>query len=152
MLPRPVLQLIAHDIRSRENVGALFRISDSLGVHKLWLTGYTVCPPDPKLAKVALGAENTVVWEQRLDVHALIKELRIQSISVHALELAQGAVDLAEFLAPPQLALLVGNERTGISPSLLSVCDGMIKITQHGRKESLNVSVATGIAAWAILN
>lgn len=145
------LQLIAHDIRSRENVGSLFRTCDSLGVTKLWLTGYTVTPPDQKLSKVALGAEQAVAWQQRLDVVSLMEELKAAGRPIFALELTPEAIELERFVPPAQMALLLGTERTGIPPSLLSLCDGVIKLTQHGIKESLNVSVAAAIATWAIL-
>lgn len=150
--PSSELHLIAHDIRSRENVGSLFRTCDSLGVAKLWLTGYTIAPPDPKLAKVALGAENVVTWEQRLDVLGLFEELRVSRIPLYGLELTPDAIDVADFSPPSRLALLLGSERTGIAPSLMTHCGGMIKIAQHGMKESLNVTIAAAISAWAILN
>ncbi len=146
------LHLIAHDIRSRENVGALFRTCDSLGVVKLWLAGYTPTPPDDKIHKVALGAEKVVPWEQKTDIAEVFAALQAEGISVFALELTPDAVDLAGFNAPDRCALLLGTETTGIPPSLLTRCAGAVKITQHGIKESLNVSVAAGIASWAILS
>lgn len=146
------LHLIAHNIRSRENVGALFRTCDSLGVARLCLTGYTPIPPDDKLSKVALGAENTVQWTHELDVQTLLRALKKDGIPVFALELTDDAVELSMFSPPDELALLLGTETTGIPPSLLAQCDGAVKITQHGLKESMNVAVATGIASWAILN
>lgn len=146
------LHLIANDIRSRENVGALFRTADSLGIAKIWLTGYTPAPPDEKISKVALGAEQAVPFETHLDVTAVIENLKQQGIPVFALELTQDAVDLARFSAPDQMALLLGTETTGIPPSLLAACDGAVKISQRGIKESLNVAVAAGIAAWRILH
>lgn len=145
------LHLIAHNIRSRENVGSLLRTCDSLGVTKLWLTGYTPAPPDEKIAKVALGAQDSVKWEACLSVENVFAKFEGEGVPVYALELTPEAVDLKEFLAPSRLALLLGTETTGIPPSLLSVCEGVIKISQHGVKESMNVAVAAGIASWAIL-
>lgn len=145
------LHLIANDIRSLENVGAIFRTCDSLGVHKLWLTGYTAAPPDPRIAKVALGADKSVAFEQKTDVLEVINDLQKEGIPVYALELIEGAVDLAKFSAPDRMGLLLGTETTGIPPSLLSACDGAVSIVQKGIKESLNVAVAAGIASWAIL-
>lgn len=145
------LHVIAHDIRSLENVGALFRTADSLGVTKLWLTGYTAAPPDPRIAKVALGAERTVPFEVVADIAGVFQRLQKEKVPVYALELTSDAVDLAAFKAPERLALLLGTETTGIPPSLLEQCAGAVKITQKGMKESLNVSVAAGIACWAIL-
>lgn len=145
------LHLIANDIRSLENVGALFRTCDSLGVAKLWLTGYTAAPPDPRIAKVALGADKSVEFEQKTAVSEVIKQLKEEGIPVYALELTEQAIDLAKFAAPDKMALLLGTETSGIPPSLLNQCDGAVKIVQKGIKESLNVAVAAGIASWAIL-
>jgi len=144
------LHLLAHDIRSRENVGALFRICDSLRMKKLWLTGYTPAPPDSKISKVALGAEKSVEFEKVVDVLSVIEKLKADGIPLYALELTPDAVDLATFEPPKKMALLLGTETTGVPPSLLKHCAGAIKITQRGIKESLNVAVAAGIAAWAI--
>ncbi|MEI7512234.1 MAG: TrmH family RNA methyltransferase [Candidatus Uhrbacteria bacterium] len=146
------LHLIAHDIRSLENVGSLFRTADSLGVSKLWLTGYTAAPPDPRIAKVALGAERSVPYEVVSDISELILRLKDENIPLYALELTDTAIELSAFDAPDRMALLLGTEVTGIPPSLLERCEGAIKITQKGVKESLNVAVAAGIAAWAILD
>lgn len=145
------LQLIAHDIRSRENVGSLFRTADSLGVAKIWLTGYTPAPPDEKISKVALGAERAVPYEQVTDISVVFERLKTEGIPVYALEITKDAIDLADFAPPDQIALLLGTETTGIPPSLLSRTQGAIKISQKGIKESMNVAVAAGIASWAIL-
>lgn len=149
--PSTELHLIAHNIRSRENVGSLFRTCDSLGVHKLWLTGYTPAPPDSKISKVALGAERVVAFEKMVDVTALIRQLKKRKIPVYALELTKEAINLVDFHSPKKCALLLGTETTGIPPSLINLCDGVIKISQKGIKESLNVSVAAAIASWVIL-
>lgn len=146
------LHLIAHNIRSCENVGSLFRTADSLGVHQLWLTGYTPTPPDPKIQKVALGAETAVRFVTHPNIDEAIKELRSQQIPLFALELTKDAMELRDFHAPDELALLLGTETTGIPPSLLEICDGVVQLTQRGIKESLNVTIAASIASWWILN
>lgn len=146
------LHLIANDIRSLENVGALFRTCDSLGVARLWLAGYTASPPDPRITKVALGAEKAVPFEIEADISKVFARLKAEGIPVYALELTDKAENLASFHAPDRMALLLGTETTGIPPSLVERCEGAIAIPQKGVKESLNVAVAAGIAAWAILN
>ena len=145
------LHLIAHDIRSRENIGSLFRTADSLGVGKLWLTGYTPAPPDEKISKVALGAERAVAFEHSIDIMEVFERLQKEGIPIYALEITKDAIDLVDFIAPDRIALLLGTETTGIPPSLLMRCQGSIKISQRGIKESMNVAVAAGIASWAIL-
>ena len=146
------LELIAHDIRSAQNVGALLRMADSVGVAKLWLTGYTPTPEHAGVAKTALGAQGSVSWEQRTDVVGLIDELRGQGMRIVGLELDPRAVDLVAYDAPDKLALLLGNEVDGISPSLREQCDDLIRMEQKGSKESMNVANAASIASYWILN
>lgn len=145
------LHLIAHNIRSRENIGSLFRTADSLGVTKLWLSGYTPVPPDSKISKVALGAEAAVPFEAFPSIEEVLMRLQAQQIPVYALELTSDAINLKDFDPPEELALLLGTETTGIPPSLLERCLASIYIPQQGMKESLNVTIATAIAAWKIL-
>ncbi|MFZ2803754.1 MAG: RNA methyltransferase [Patescibacteria group bacterium] len=150
--PSRVLHLIAHNIRSAENVGSLFRTCDSLGVTKLWITGYSPTPEHPRVEKTALGAERTVDWEQRTDVESVINELKDRHFRIVGLELDRRSVDLLSYEAPRDVALLLGNEVEGITPSLLDLCDDVVSIVQHGKKESLNVGVAAAIASFWILN
>lgn len=145
------LQLIAHNIRSRENVGAFFRTCDFLGVEKLWLTGYTPRPPDAKIAKVSLGAERTVSWGESSDLIPVLDELRREGYRIVGLELQPGAQNLAEYRSETPVALIVGNEVEGILPSILDRCDDVLMIPRCGSKESLNVAVAAGIACWSLL-
>jgi tRNA G18 (ribose-2'-O)-methylase SpoU len=145
------LHLLVHNIRSRENVGSLFRTADSLGVTKLWLSGYTPVPPDPKISKVALGAEKSVPFEAFPDIESVFTRLKEVQIPVYALELTPEAINLVDFKPPQEMALLLGTETTGIPPSLLEHCASVIYIPQQGIKESLNVTIATSIVSWKIL-
>lgn len=144
------IHLIAHDIRSRENVGALFRLSDALGVTKLWLTGYTPVPPDEKIHKTALGAESWVPFEAILSVDEVLRRLNEEGIPCYALEKTEGAMLLPDAPDVDRLALLLGTETTGVPSSLLERCAGIIQIPQVGKKESLNVSMAAAIAVWEL--
>ena len=146
------LHLIAHDIRSCENIGALFRTADALGVHKIWLTGYTPAPPDPKIQKTALGAENAVVFEKHEDIEQVLKQLDEEGFTLVGLELGAESVDIRSYAPPDKIALLLGTETTGIPPSLIERCDHLIQIPMHGVKESMNVTIAAAIASYAILN
>jgi tRNA G18 (ribose-2'-O)-methylase SpoU len=145
------LIVIAHNIRSLHNVGAIFRTADSLGVSKIFLTGYTGTPPDARIAKVALGAESFVPWEHNKSAVRIIKKLKsdypkltlvglennIPGVKIHSID---------KYRPKFPLALIIGEERTGISKKLLGLCDAIVEIPMHGHKESLNVSVAFGIA------
>lgn len=149
------LHLIIHDIRSAHNVGSLFRTADALGVSKIFLTGYTPTPTDrfgrkdQKIAKVSLGAEETVVWEKR-EIHELIQELKKEGMQVVALEQAKGATLLDSYTPKGGTALIVGNEVEGVPEDVLEAADQVVEIPMLGSKESLNVSVAAGIALYAL--
>ncbi|MBI4138561.1 TrmH family RNA methyltransferase [Candidatus Uhrbacteria bacterium] len=133
-------------------MGSIFRTGEFLGVRKLWLTGYTPAPPDPRIHKVSLGAEQTLPWEKVADILDVIRRLKRRKVRVIGLELTGGATDLATYRPSAGSAVLLGNEVTGVPPSILSLCDDVVMITRSGKKESLNVSVAAGIACWSLLN
>lgn len=140
--------VIAHNIRSLHNVGAVFRSADCFGVERLYLTGFTATPPRSEIAKVSLGAEDRVGWEARVDVVALIGELKADGYRVVALENGVNARPIGP--TEGKVALVLGNEVEGIEPAVLAACDEAVEIPMPGRKRSLNVSVAAGIALFAL--
>lgn len=146
------IHLIAHNIRSAENIGSLLRTSDALGIAKVWLSGYSPTPEHPRVLKTALGAEMSVAWEPVTDILEILAQLRREEFHIVGLEIDRRAIPLTEYHAPQRTALLLGNEVEGITPSLLDVCDDVVSIQQRGIKESLNVSVAAAIAAHWMLN
>ncbi len=150
--------LILHNIRSSENVGSMFRTADSAGVDKIYLTGYTPAPKDRferknnAISKSALGAEDYVIWEKEDDIVSLIKKLKKEKFSVVAIEQNEKSVDYKEIKIDKPVVFIVGNEVTGIEKEILLKCDHIAEIPMKGKKESLNVSVALGIALFRILN
>ncbi len=154
--------VIAHNIRSTHNVGAIFRTAEGFGVNKIILSGYT---PYPKISndsrlphiaeklhsqihKTALDAEVIVPFEyhESLDLE-LFKN---QGYRLVALEQDATSIPLIEYSAPEKIALLIGEEVHGIEPALLSQCEDILEIPMKGKKESFNVSVATGIALYQL--
>lgn len=152
------LSLILHDIRSSENVGAMFRTADAAGVGKIYLTGYTPTPLDrfgrinKKVAKAALGAERDVLWEKNESISLLLKQLKKNKVTIIALEQDTKAIDYKKVKTTGDTALIVGNEVDGVSKDALKMCDQIVEIPMKGKKESLNVSVALGIALFRILH
>ena len=172
--------LILHDIRSAHNVGAIFRTADAFAIKKIYLTGYTPEPHDifgklrKDFAKTALGAEKFIKWEKIKNIGVLIKNLKKEPASpagrkifIASLEQSQNSVPLNRFAAMKphpnpllrkergkeiitSLALILGNEVNGIPKSVLFKSDAVLEIPMLGRKESLNVSVAAGIALYAL--
>ena len=140
--------VVLNDIRSLHNVGSIFRTCDGVGVQKLWLCGITGYPPNQRLAQTALGAERQVPWEYRRDVVALLKELKADGYQIVLLEQMVESLSYDAFIPQAPVCLVVGNEIAGVSPQIIALCDAAIDIEMAGAKNSLNVSVAFGVAAY----
>lgn len=156
------LYLILHNIRSAHNVGAIFRTADGAGVSKIYLSGYTQVPAKPDavfktkaekmIEKTALGAEKSVEWHYWSDgLSELFEKFRQDGCSIIALEKTKTSIDISKFESSFPAALFLGNEVEGISPEILQKCDAVVSLPMRGIKESLNVSVAAGIAMYEIL-
>jgi 23S rRNA (guanosine2251-2'-O)-methyltransferase len=150
--------VVLHNIRSVHNVGSIFRTADGAGVSKIILSGYSPTPIDQHgyerkdFNKVALGAEKMVPWEQVKTLSAAIKKVKKDGYYVVAVELDKKSVDLFKFKPKNKnLAVILGNEVKGISPQMLKQCDAIVEIPMRGKKESLNVSVAAGVALFSLL-
>ncbi|MFC1632588.1 TrmH family RNA methyltransferase [Patescibacteria group bacterium] len=139
--------LILPNIRSRYNVGSIFRTADVFGVDKIFLTGYTPTPPHSRISKVALGAEEMIPWEQHKQTGRLITKLRKEGVKIIAAEVTVDSQDYRKWKPKEPLALVLGNEVTGLTKSILEKADHTIHIPMLGQKESLNVSVTAGILA-----
>jgi tRNA G18 (ribose-2'-O)-methylase SpoU len=150
--------VVAHNIRSLFNVGSLFRTADAFSVSKIYLTGYTPTPElfkhKVKISKTALGAEEFVPWEHKISPVRLVKELKLKhpKIQVVALEnnIKGKTIKLNKFKPKFPLVLILGEEVGGVEKPLLKMADKVVEIPMFGQKESLNVSVAFGVAAYEI--
>ena len=141
---------VLNNIRSLYNVGSIFRTADGAGIEKLWLCGITGHPPDKMIAKTALGAEKVVAWEHTTSALAVIRDLKKQGYQIVLLEQAKHSIPYQDFVPKAPVCLVVGNEISGVAEELLSLCDHAIEIEMRGSKNSLNVAVAFGIAAYHI--
>ena len=150
--------LILDNIRSVENVGAIFRTADAAGIDKIYLVGYTSAPLDRfgrkrgDLAKSALGAEEFVKWEQKKTIQPLITKLKKEGYLIIALEQDKKSIDYKKVKLQNKNAFIMGTEVTGVSKEVLKKSDIIAEIPMLGKKESLNVSVACGIALFRICN
>ena len=158
----PEIIVIAHNIRSTHNIGAIFRTAEGLGISKIILSGYSPYPTlkhDTRLPhisqkltaqihKTALGAE-TIVPFSYTEIPPL-QELKASGYRIVGLEQAPTSVPITTYHAPAKVALLLGEEVEGITSELLAQCDDIIEIPMVGKKESFNVSVATGIALYQL--
>jgi len=146
----PKFIVVAHNIRSMHNVGAIFRTSEGAGVDMIYLTGYTAIPPRKEISKVALGSEDRVPWKFRKGVGELVKRLKKEGYQIVSLEQDDNSIPYKKFNPRFPLCLIVGNEVKGVSKALLKKSDAIIELPMKGTRKSLNVSVAFGIAVYEI--
>ena len=150
------ISVLLHNIRSAHNVGSIFRTSDAAAVSRIYLTGYTPTPLDrfgraqTDIAKTALGAEMSVPWEQQVDPIRLIKNLKRSGALIVGVEQDDRAFDYRSLVHKRATVFVFGNEVRGLSKALRDACDELVEIPMHGKKESLNVSVAAGIVLFSV--
>jgi 23S rRNA (guanosine2251-2'-O)-methyltransferase len=151
MARRPV-RVVLDDVRSRHNVGSVFRTADAFGLEGLVLCGFTPCPPHREIDKTALGATDSVPWTHSPDALTAVRELQDQGYRVLAVEQTLHAIPLQELDLPADrpLALVFGNELNGVSDAVIAACDQCVVVPQHGSKHSLNVSVCAGVVLWCL--
>jgi tRNA G18 (ribose-2'-O)-methylase SpoU len=149
--------ILLHNIRSAHNVGSIFRTADAAGVTSLYLSGYTPTPvdrfgrPHKEIAKTALGGELSARWNYHKSPASVITNLKKSGWDIVAIEQDARAVDYRSFTISKPTLFILGNEVRGVSKSLLNRCDTILEIPMRGKKESLNVSVAAGIALFGTL-
>jgi len=148
--PRLPFCVVLNDIRSLYNVGSIFRTADGIGVEKLWICGITGFPPDTQITKTALGAEKEVTWEYREDACSVVRELKAKGYEIVFLEQITGSIPYQDYEPTAPVCLVVGNEVSGVSDTLLSLCDRTIEIEMAGLKNSLNVAVAFGVVGFRL--
>ena len=145
----PLIVVLDH-IRSLHNVGSVFRTSDAFRVEAIYLCGITACPPQAEIHKTALGAEDTVSWTYFKDTLEAVDQLKAEGYVVCAVEQAEGSVMLDKLQVDKykKYAVILGNEVKGVQQAVVDACDLCIEIPQYGTKNSLNVSVTSGIVIW----
>ncbi len=147
----PVI-VILDDVRSMHNVGSVFRTCDAFAVEALYLCGYTPCPPHRDIHKTALGATDTVKWKNFVSTIDAVTEAREAGYKILAVEQAHNSIMLDKLnWDNEKVALVFGNEVTGVNDEVLKTADGCIEIPQWGAKHSLNISVSAGVVLWEMV-
>ena len=145
--------VVLENIRSAYNVGSVFRTSDAFLIEAIYIIGYSAKPPHKEIKKTALGAEDTVTWKYFKTSAEGIEELKIRKYKVYAVEQAEESYKLhsANFRQNEKIAVVFGNEVTGVEQTTIHLCDGCIEIPQLGMKHSLNIATAAGIVLWELI-
>jgi len=145
--------VVLENIRSAYNVGSVFRTADAFLLEALYICGYTCVPPHKEIKKTALGAEDSVTWKHFENATFAIQELHELGYTVYAVEQAQGSTMLNKlaYKSGGKIAVIFGNEVTGVEQSTIQQCKGCIEIPQHGIKHSLNIATAAGVVLWELV-
>jgi tRNA G18 (ribose-2'-O)-methylase SpoU len=147
-IPRLPISILVENVRSVHNVGSIFRSADGFGAERIYLTGYTASPPREDLSKTALGSEKVVPWEHFENPVDAAKKILKQGISLVLLEQTVKSKPIYDIKWNFPVCFIVGNEVTGVSEELSDMADIHAEIPMRGIKQSLNVSVATGVAGY----
>lgn len=146
----PIIAVL-ENVRSAYNVGSFFRTADAFRLEGIYLVGYTAFPPHKEIKKTALGAEDTVHWKHFKTTAEALEDLRGLGYAIFAIEQAEGSLQLQHFEGGDKVAVVFGNEVTGVEQDTIKSCDGCIEIPQLGMKHSLNVATAGGIVLWELV-
>ena len=140
------------NVRSAYNVGSVFRTADAFLLQAIYICGYTAHPPHKEIKKTALGAEDTVDWKYFKNIREAIDELRKQGFKIYAVEQAENSYKLQAASFPQEkIAVIFGNEVTGVEQTTIEQTDGCIEIPQLGMKHSLNIATAAGVVLWELI-
>lgn len=144
--------VVLDDVRSRHNVGSIFRTADAFGAERILLCGFTPCPPHAEIEKTALGATRSVPWEHVPAAVDAVNKLRAEGYRVLAVEQTASAMALGDLNPEPgrPLAMVFGNELHGVSQAVVEAADACVMVPQRGSKHSLNVSVCAGVMLHAL--
>jgi tRNA G18 (ribose-2'-O)-methylase SpoU len=148
----PVIAVL-ENIRSAYNVGSVFRTADAFLLEAVYITGYTAKPPHKEIKKTALGAEDSVEWSYFPNATDAILQLKNLGYTIYAVEQVVNSLKLqdVQFGAADKIAVIFGNEVTGVEEATILQCDGCIEIPQLGMKHSLNIATAAGVVLWEII-
>jgi len=141
---------ILDNIRSQHNIGSIFRTADAFRIQELYLCGITATPPNREINKSALGATESVKWQYFADTCEAVNQLKKAGYKIIAVEQAVGSINLEDFVpaTSANIALVFGNEVTGVSDNVMEMVDACIEIPQFGTKHSFNVSVTAAIVLY----
>ena len=148
--PKTKVTLVLDNIRSRNNVGAIFRTADAFRIKEIVLCGITPTPPHKDIHKTALGATESVAWRHATSTAETLTTLREKGAKCYAVEQVKGAafLDSVTATSAQHVVLVLGNEVQGVSQEAIDACGAAIEIPQLGTKHSLNVATSAGVVLW----
>jgi len=145
------VRIILDNVRSLHNIGSVFRTSDAFLCEAIYLCGISATPPNKEIHKSALGAENSVYWEYFSSVKEAALKAQCDGYKIVLIEQTDQSIPLDQWEeSTEKIALVFGNEVSGVSDEVLDVADAAVEIPQFGTKHSFNISVCAGIVLYQL--
>ncbi len=145
--------ILVHDMSSPENIGSIFRIADALGIEKIYLSGSSPIPPNPKIKKTSRSTEKYVPFEYQDDPKGILSGLIKSGYTIISLEITSSSIDIRKLKINPdeKICLIIGSENKGINQDLLNISNHTVHIPMQGQNSSMNAATACAIACWQII-
>jgi 23S rRNA (guanosine2251-2'-O)-methyltransferase len=149
-VPKIPLVVVLDNVRSRHNIGSVFRTGDAFRVEEIILCGISSTPPDAEIHKTALGAEDSMSWRYFASTLSAVNDLKSRGYTVLSIEQTENSHSLEKLRLDRhgRYAVILGHEVHGVKQEVVDASDGCVEIPQYGTKHSLNVSVTAGIVIW----
>lgn len=145
--------LLCDGVSSPANTGSLFRLADALGIAHIYFMNSAPDIESTRLKRTSRSCEKRVAFSIVDKPLELIANLKNQNYQLIGLELATDSIALENYKSQvSKIALMIGNERHGISTEYLALADQLVYIPMRGQNSSMNVSHATAIAAHQLIN
>lgn len=143
--------IVLDNVRSMNNIGSVFRTADAFLLQGVYLCGVTAQPPHREIQKTALGATESVDWKYFSSTLDAVNDLKAQGFKVYAVEQVKNSIMLDKLeISDKKIALVFGNEVSGVEQEVINICNGCIEIPQYGTKHSFNLAVSVGIVVWEV--
>ena len=146
-IKRYPITFILDNLYDTYNIGGIFRLADAYAIQKIYICGESETPPNHRIAKASIGTYKIVPWEYQPTVVDAIKKLRSENpeIQILCVEQSESSVAFQSFDYHAPLAIIVGNETTGVSRQAMEASDAILEIPMFGINSSLNVIVSTAV-------
>lgn len=150
-IKRNPIYLILDNVIDTYNIGSLFRLADAIAAQKLFICGNSEYPPSSRIHKAAVGTENWIPWEKRDSTVNTVIELKDKGVQIIAVEQDKRAVDFRRLTVNFPIAIIVGNETSGVSKEVLDIADTIVELPMYGINNSFNVWGSAAIIAYKVI-
>ncbi len=145
---QPDLTVVLENVFDPHNISAVMRTCDAVGIQEIYILNNKIPPHKKWSAKSSSSAAKWLTIHQFTDAQECFAELRKHYKKIFTTHLSTDAVSLHELNLTEPVALVFGNEHSGVSEEIIAMADGNFIIPQVGIIKSLNISVACAVSLY----